>query len=234
MKKILFALAAFALAGFATLNAETVTKSFRIYETDSSCAPNGHGSYWDVSNSIILGNYYYTIPSDDRVSYIQFNLYEIDISADSFATIDSVDCTYASSFRAPTYGEYGETKVPEDLAAFSIEIFKGGTGNTKADYEGSKLTSLGKFSGFTTKDFEDGLVKLRDLSIDITGESYFTFAISIDTTLVPELATGGMGAECSQFELTITGTEYVVPEPSTYAAIFGILALGFVIYRRRK
>ncbi len=234
MKKILFALAAFALAGFASLNAETVTKEFRIYETDSDYAPNGHGGYWSVKNSLLLGNYYYTIPGDDRVSYVQFNLFEIDISADSFATIDSVDCTYASSFRVPYNGEYGETKVPEDLAAFSIEIFKGGTGDAKADYEGAKLISLGKFSGFTTKDFEDGLVKLRDLGIDIAGENYFTFAISIDTSLIPEAATGGMGVECSQFELTITGTEYVVPEPSTYAAIFGILALGLAVYRRRK
>jgi hypothetical protein len=32
--------------------------------------------------------------------------------------------------------------------------------------------------------------------------------------------------------LAITGT--VVPEPSTYAAIFGVLALAFVAYRRRK
>ena len=233
MKKILFALTAFVLAGFATLNAETVTKSFRLYETDSNCGPNGHGSYWDVKNNLVLGNYYYTLPGDDRVSYVQFNLYEIDISADSFATIDSVDCTYASSFRAPSYGEYGETKVPEDLAAFSIEIFKGGTGNAQADYEGAKLTSLGKFSGFSTKNFEDGLVNLRDLGIDITGENYFTFAISIDSSLVPELATGGMGAECSQIELTLTGTQ-AIPEPATYAAIFGALALGFVIYRRRK
>ena len=27
---------------------------------------------------------------------------------------------------------------------------------------------------------------------------------------------------------------YVIPEPSTYAMIFGALALGFVAYRRRK
>lgn len=231
MKKILFAFAAFALASFAALNAETVTKSFRISDTDSNCAPNGHGGYWDVTTSLQLGNYYYTLPGDDRLSYVQFNLYEIDISADSFATIDSVDCTYTTSFRTP---ENGEAEVPSDLAAFSIEIFKGGTGNAKADYEDAKLTSLGKFDGFTTKDFKDGLVKLRDLGIDITGESYFTFAISIDTSLIPEAASGGMGVECSQFELTITGTEYVVPEPSTYAAIFGILALGLAVYRRRK
>lgn len=34
--------------------------------------------------------------------------------------------------------------------------------------------------------------------------------------------------------LTLSKTVEAVPEPSTYAAIFGALALGFVAYRRRK
>lgn len=44
--------------------------------------------------------------------------------------------------------------------------------------------------------------------IVFTDSDVFTFAFSIDQTLVPE--------------------------SSTYAAIFGVLALGFVICRRRK
>ena len=42
---------------------------------------------------------------------------------------------------------------------------------------------------------------------------------------------GGIGTGAS---LTITGSTAAVPEPSTYAAIFGAIALGFVAYRRRK
>ena len=34
--------------------------------------------------------------------------------------------------------------------------------------------------------------------------------------------------------LTLSSTVTVVPEPSTYAVIFGAIALGFVAYRRRK
>ena len=33
---------------------------------------------------------------------------------------------------------------------------------------------------------------------------------------------------------TLSKTVTAVPEPSTYAVIFGALALGFVVYRRRK
>lgn len=34
--------------------------------------------------------------------------------------------------------------------------------------------------------------------------------------------------------VTLSDTVVAVPEPSTYAAIFGVIALGFVAYRRRK
>ena len=85
------------------------------------------------------------------------------------------------------------------------------------------------------KDFEDGSVNLAGLDIDISGENYFTFMISVDKALIPELDSGGMGTSCNAgyFEITLTGTS-TVPEPSTYAAIFGVLALGFAVYRRRK
>ena len=118
------------------------------------------------------------------------------------------------------------------MPAFCLEIFAGATGDAKADYDGAKLTSLGKFSGLTTKDFTDGFT-LENLDIDLSDEDYFTIAISIDTSLIPELASGGMGME-GLTTVRFTLTEYVVPEPSTYAAIFGMLALGFAVYRRRK
>ena len=36
------------------------------------------------------------------------------------------------------------------------------------------------------------------------------------------------------YEITDSGLLVVLPEPSTYAAIFGALALAFAAYRRRK
>ncbi len=224
MKKIIFAFFAFALAGFAALNAETVTKNVLLNKAKSTYGPDGHGGQWAVNSKIKLGNYY-----AGGESYLQFNLYEIDISAESIGQIDSITCKKIGNFSTPSNGE---ADVPSDLPAFCLEIFAGATGDAKADYDGAKLTSLGKFSGLTTKDFTDGFT-LENLDINLSDEDYLTIAISIDTSLIPELASGGMGME-GLTTVRFTLTEYVVPEPSTYAAIFGMLALGFAVYRRRK
>ncbi|MBQ2722281.1 MAG: PEP-CTERM sorting domain-containing protein [Opitutales bacterium] len=44
---------------------------------------------------------------------------------------------------------------------------------------------------------------------------------------------GSLGFTASSATLNVTAAA-VVPEPSTYAMIFGAIALGFVAYRRRK
>ena len=218
---------ALALASFATLSAQTITKNIELNDAVDNYGPDGHGGSWSVNNTTYLGNYYYR-----GISYLQFNLYEFDFSSESFGSINSISCKLNSTFYPPSTGE---AEVPSDLAAFAIEIFTGGTGNASVDYNSSALTSVAKLTGLTMKDFEDGSVNLAGLDIDISGENYFTFMISVDKALIPELDSGGMGTSCntSYFEVTLTGTS-TVPEPSTYAAIFGALALGFVIYRRRK
>ncbi|MCD8482534.1 MAG: PEP-CTERM sorting domain-containing protein [Verrucomicrobia bacterium] len=35
-------------------------------------------------------------------------------------------------------------------------------------------------------------------------------------------------------DIELTTLLYTIPEPSTYAALFGLLALGFVAWRRRR
>lgn len=227
MKKITLAVMALALASFTTLSAQTITKNIELFDAVDSYGPDGHGGAWSINNTTTLGNYYYM-----GISYLQFNLYEFDFSSESFGSINSISCKLNSNFYSPSTGE---AEVPSDLAAFAIEIFTGGTGNARVDYESSTLTSVAKLTGLTMKDFEDGSVNLAGLDIDISGENYFTFMISVDKALIPELNSGGMGTSCnaSYFEITLTGTS-TVPEPSTYATIFGALALGFAIYRRRK
>ena len=218
---------ALALASFTTLSAQTITKNIELLDAVDSYGPDGHGGAWSINNTTMLGNYYYR-----GISYLQFNLYEFDFSSESFGSINSISCKLNSTFYPPSTGE---AEIPSDLAAFAIEIFTGGTGNASVDYNSSALTSVAKLTGLTMKDFEDGSVNLAGLDIDISGENYFTFMISVDKALIPELNSGGMGTSCnaSYFEITLTGTS-TVPEPSTYAAIFGVLALGFAVYRRRK
>lgn len=72
-------------------------------------------------------------------------------------------------------------------------------------FEIRQSTLVKEVSGISMNDLKAG-VTIDE--IVFTDSDVFTFAFSIDQTLVPE--------------------------PSTYAAIFGVLALGFVICRRRK
>ena len=227
MKKLAFTIFAFVFAGIVTLNAQTTTKTVSLRDAADSYAPDGKGGLWASNLHIRLGNRY-----EGGAYYTQFNLYEIDFSSESFATIDSISCKNLRDFSTPSYGV---TEIPDDLAAFSVEVFLGGTGNAKADYESSALKSVAKLTGLTIKDFVDGSVKLDALGIDMTDETYFTFMISVDEALVPQLDSDGMATETmtALFRITITGTE-AIPEPSTYAAIFGTLALGFAIFRRRN
>lgn len=229
MKKIAFTVLAFALASFATLNAQTITKRILLSQNKTNPSGNyasdGHGGRIIVNSEIRLGNSYYS-----GKWFTPFNLYEIDISSESIGIVDSIACRQFGNFTTPNNGE---VEVPSDLGAFCIEIFTGGTGDAEADYNGSKLTSVGKFSGLTTEGFKTGL-NFSDLNLDLSGEDYFTVAIAIDTSLIPEMPSGGMGIKGpSSILFTLTETQ-AIPEPSTYAAIFGALVLGFVIYRRRK
>ena len=229
MKKIAVAIFAFACTSFATLNAQTITNEFRPANSDSHYATNTgvnsllYGSLL-MSGDILLGNYYAL-----DTYYYEFNLFEFDISADKITTINSIELTTYGSF-APKGSEF---EIPSDLKVFTVEIFVGGTGNAQNDYENSKLTSVAKLGELSIADFENGLVKITDLDIDISEETYIAFMISVDGSTIINYEYGGSGISLPGDQLGISISQ-VIPEPSTYAAIFGTLALGLAICRRRK
>ena len=114
--------------------------------------------------------------------------------------------------------------------------------NIGEDYIGAML-SLESGSSFI---FDGGEIVIN-LSSALAGNGMYTFelidALNGSFTGCDSLAKGGnikllvdgevYGGDWS-FTADTSGLFVSVPEPSTYAAIFGILALGFVIYRRRK
>ena len=222
MKKIIMAMLALALAGSAF--AGTKTEFFTLSGAESIYKPKADGTgQWGGIN-VRLGNFYYL-----GSSYLTDNIFEMDISAFNFASIDTVEIINYGGF----YESEDTTGLDETLEAIKISFYKGGTGDAEADWTGSGLTLVKEISGLSTKKICDGFL------IDELGfgsDDILTFVISIDTTLIPEMPTTGtgigFGSDTRNFALTLTGTE--VPEPSTYAAIFGVLALGFAIYRRRK
>lgn len=221
MKKIIMAMLALALAGSAF--AATKTESIRLSDAMSSYLPIVGGGSLGSSN-ITLGNYY-----SSGSMYLTDNIYEMDISAFDFASIDTVEIASSSGF----FDLSRSQPLDENLKAIKISFYEGGTGNANADWNGSSLTLVKEISGLSGKEIENGIT-INDLGFG--SDDILTFVISIDNSLIPEMPTEGegigFGHNTYKFNLTLTGT--AVPEPSTYAAIFGVLALGFVIYRRRK
>ena len=221
MKKIITAMLALALAGSAF--AATKTESIRLADAMSSYLPIVGGGSLGSSN-ITLGNYY-----SSGSMYLTDNIYEMDISAFDFASIDTVEIASSSGF----FDLSRSQPLDENLKAIKISFYEGGTGNADADWNGSSLTLVKEISGLSGKEIENGIT-INDLGFG--SDDILTFVISIDNSLIPEMPTEGegigFGHNTYKFNLTLSGT--AVPEPSTYAAIFGVLALGVAVYRRRK
>ena len=223
MKKLIMAMLALALAGSAF--ADTKTESITFDDEKTSYAFLSGGGSMGASSTVSLGNYYW-----EGSNYFTDNVYEFDISEFNFAAIDSVSL----KFMGDVHPLEGAKAIDESLKAITLSIFEGGTGDAFDDWKGSSLTLIKEVKEISINDLKAG-VTIDE--IVFTDRDVFTFVFSIDQTLVPELPTTGegIGLEFStgSTELTLRGTS-AVPEPSTYAAIFGALALGFVIYRRRK
>lgn len=221
MKKIIMTMLALALAGSAF--AATKTESIRLGDAMSSYLPIVGGSSLGSSN-ITLGNYYYS-----GSMYLTDNIYEMDISAFDFASIDTVEIASSSGF----FDLSRSQPLDENLKAIKISFYEGGTGDANSDWIDSKLTLVKEISGLSGKEIANGIT-INDLGFG--SDDILTFVISIDNSLIPEMPTEGEGVgfghNTYKFNLTLTGA--AVPEPSTYAAIFGVLALGFAVYRRRK
>ena len=161
--------------------------------------------------------------------YLTDNIYEMDISAFDFASIDTVEIASSSGF----FDLSRSQPLDENLKAIKISFYEGGTGNANADWNGSSLTLVKEISGLSGKKIENGIT-INDLGFG--SDDILTFVISIDNSLIPEMPTEGEGVgfmhDAYKFNLKLTGT--AVPEPAEWAAIFGAIAIAFAAYRRRK
>ena len=221
MKKIIMAMLALALAGSAF--AATKTESIRLSDAKSSYLPIVGSSSLESSN-ITLGNYY-----SSGSMYLTDNIYEMDISAFDFASTDTVEIASSSGF----FDLSRSQPLDENLKAIKISFYKGGTGDANPDWNDSRLTLVKEISGLSKKEIENGIT-INDLGFG--SDDILTFVISIDNSLIPEMPTEGegigFGHNTYKFNLTLSGT--AVPEPAEWAAIFGAIALGAAVYRRRK
>ncbi|MBE6414843.1 MAG: PEP-CTERM sorting domain-containing protein [Verrucomicrobiaceae bacterium] len=231
MKKLILTITAFLCATFAFAEAEsklfylsnaTGTTYRPYFKEDSS-----QGT-WGGGQGANLGNYDY-LAND---TFIDLNVWEFATSGISFDQVDSIEFTITGT----TFANSGATLVDADLEAFKIGVFAGGTGDAKGDWKTLLANLVADSEYVSLNDMKDGVL-LENLNWDISGEEYITFAIMTDSNVLApvfgnESAEGGSLGFSSSATLNVTAA--AVPEPSTYAMIFGAIALGFVAYRRRK
>ena len=229
MKKLILTITAFLCATFAFAEVESKKIYFYDIEYDAAYTPfiqDGENRTWGGEDKVHLGNY------DYQDTYTSLNVREFNTSSLTFNQVDSIEFKINNA-----YGMSGSNLVPEDLEAFDIAFYSGGTGNADTDYEHSVFTLISKIEDISLADMKAGVL-LDNLNWNISDESYITLIMTVDETLVPAVfgntETAGMSLAASNAYITITGSTAAVPEPSTYAAIFGAIALGFVVYRRRK
>lgn len=93
---------------------------------------------------------------------------------------------------------------------------------------GSGLLDIGDFNFTTASSFEAGTYTLFSSSQVINGTLGTDLTRDFGGGLFGTLALASGGTE---IQLTLGGAP--IPEPSTYAALFGLVAVGFAFYRRR-
>ena len=231
MKKLILTITAFLCATFAFAEAES--KLFHFYDaTGTAFRPFVMEDFsqgtWGGGQEANLGNYDYS----GNDTFIIHNVWEFSTSTISFDQVDSIEFTVnGTAFANP-----GATLVDADLKAFGIVVYAGGTGDVKEDWK-TLSDSIAESGYVSLNDMKDGIL-LENLNWDISGEEYITFHIfAAPNILAPVFGNesdegGSLGFTASSATLNVTAA--AVPEPSTYAMIFGAIALGFVAYRRRK
>jgi hypothetical protein len=131
----------------------------------------------------------------------------------------------------------------------SSSLFGGTSAFAQGFSNNNGISFVKNTNGFFTIGLSQGIDNLV-LGFDVAGVDIGNLLVNGQTVGVTtsaanqEVSLGNLGAGLITFDLTglangatfdnfmISGT--VVPEPSTYAAIFGVVALGFAAYRRRR
>ncbi len=95
------------------------------------------------------------------------------------------------------------------------------------------------FSNYIVRDSENGDV-LALATVNGTRDNLFHISGDLDAYFNVlgsdkyEILFGEDGVATNVLGVRVWETDYVIPEPSTYAAIFGALALAFVAYRKKR
>ena len=154
---------------------------------------------------------------------------------DDYFAEKSAEDTWKTSSGAPAFGTFLTGQSDSVVRIASSEFTADGVSftklnpNTNDDIVGPDFYAADSANSWTASSTTGGLLTLAsgqsNSAIDLTAAGnvqYIKFSVGAVNS----------GAELYLDNVSITGT--VVPEPSTYAAIFGVVALAIAAYRRRK
>jgi hypothetical protein len=137
-------------------------------------------------------------------------------------------------------GYFSFTVTPDsgfemDLTSLDFLVATGGTTETRLYEIRSDLTGVTSLAGpvSPTGTRNDGKAGMDNISIDLTGISALQNLTTAVTFQFITATTGNFNASLEWDDISLNGTVSVVPEPSTYAMLAGLLALGWVMFRRR-
>ncbi|MCC5788225.1 MAG: PEP-CTERM sorting domain-containing protein [Opitutales bacterium] len=143
-----------------------------------------------------------------------------------------------NNLNLPTF-VFGANTTRDDLSgAITGAGFTAASPITFRDYEGVTIAADGGFettSGINTATVTETSNVAEAVWGDYEGADEFFFDVRAAFGLETSLSGQNLAATNSTGDSTFTATvEYtVIPEPSTYAAIFGALAMGMMVVRRR-
>jgi hypothetical protein len=122
-----------------------------------------------------------------------------------------------------------------DLTSLDFLVATGGTTETRLYEIRSDLTGVTSLAGpvSPTGTRADGKAGMDVVSIDLTGFSALQNLTAAVTFQFITATTGNFNASLEWDDIALNGTVSAVPEPSTYAMLAGLLALGLVMVRRR-
>lgn len=258
MKKLI---SLFALAAASSAFAEVITVDFNTPPATQESYTTG-SYYFDLTNvpPDTIYNHFVDINKGDDESAPNDANALFDIGADSAINLGMWTWFTANSATVNSYtsnedfsgvvwkfnvGEGGQTGY------FSTAL-SGGAQNsgiqglklfdfTNFDTSASKTVTQEIFKAGTWSNFNEnsewGAI-IEDSWVDLTYNATTTFegANGIYNITLTEYDSFNSDkyADSRWVEYTLEFTSFAVPEPSAYAAVFGALALGFAMYRRRK
>ncbi len=194
-----------------------------------------------------------TVEFNNSVSYQTINVESGTLKLGSYAGSDTADASIAKLDNvALTLKSEASLRIGTDKSNSSVVL-------SNSSFEMQTGSSI-FFSAYSSLTLENSTVSIGDLAsviIDLSGVEIDTYTYTLiytdDTSISKAIYTAllsenieiitSTNAVASDIQLTTSGTNLLltvvlssvaVPEPSTYAMIIGILALGFAAYRRRK